>query len=44
MAQIRSRLISRVLDFVAEGSAAGEPAALADASLEQDLFNPEGRW
>ena len=33
-------VISQVLDFVAEGSGAGEPAA----SLEQELFNPEGRW
>jgi hypothetical protein len=36
-------VISRVLDFAAEGSAAGEPA-VARGSLEQDLFNREERW
>jgi pimeloyl-ACP methyl ester carboxylesterase len=37
-------VISRVLGFAAEGSAAGEPAALAGGRLEQDLFNREERW
>jgi pimeloyl-ACP methyl ester carboxylesterase len=37
-------VISRVLDFVAEGPVAGEAAALADTWLEQDLFNREERW
>jgi pimeloyl-ACP methyl ester carboxylesterase len=38
------RVISRVLAFAAEGSPAGQAAALAGGWLEQDLFNREERW
>jgi pimeloyl-ACP methyl ester carboxylesterase len=37
-------VVSRVLDFVAEGSAESEPAGEAGAWLEQELFNRDQRW
>lgn len=37
-------VISRVLDFVGQGSVAGERGALAGARLERELFNRDERW